>query len=563
MVLSSLMFLLDPLLMRWLIDEILPKKDFRLLLFAVGSFFALYVSRTVSLAFAAKVSFATVQKLVFRIRLGILEKMNCLSAEYHETTPIGERVYRIEQDVDQVADLGSSLVPYVLQTAFNSVFVVGAMLMLDFRLTCVVLPLAPLFLGFKKYFEGRLRQASDSVQQESTRESCFLQEHLASVIQIQLLHQEDTQIQAFLHRANARMKTLNHRNLVEILFRTCYMAVIALGTIGILAYGGYELFAGALTVGGLVAFYSYLGRLFDPLNATVDIYSRFNRLGSSIRRILEVLEMKPSVPEQPGAIPLINPLRDCVEMKDVGFSYRNGPPVLEGVNLKIKAGEKIALVGISGSGKSTVTKLISRLYDVNAGAVCIDGIDVRNFCLRSLRTRVCYLMQDAILFDRTLKENLLLGKQCATKKELLRAIEMADLDDLLGRLSKGWDTPIGPRGNALSGGERQRVALARAVLQAPSLLLLDESTSALDAPGEQRVFANLAETFRRETIVFISHRISALKWVDRIVVLHDRAIEEQGTHDHLMNLGGLYKYLCNIPVATAVKNVSSFPANNL
>jgi ABC-type bacteriocin/lantibiotic exporter with double-glycine peptidase domain len=551
MVISSLMFLLDPLLLKWLIDRILPKKDFHLLLLAAAGFFGIYVFRLGFSALAGFVSFRTVQELVFRIRLSILEQMNRLSADYHETTPVGEKLYRLEQDVDQVAELGSSLVPYALQTIFNAVFVVGTMFVLDFKLTCMVLPLIPLFFVFRRYFDKRLREASESAQRESSRESSFLQEHLAAVTQIQLLHQETSQTKAFLDRATARITALNHRNVIEILFRTSYMAVIALGTIAILGYGSYQVFVGALTVGGLVASYSYMARLFDPLNAAVEIYSRLNRMSTSIRRILEVINMAPSVTERPGAVPLPSPVRGCVEIREVSFSYGNGHPVLQNLNFKLEAGEKVGLVGISGSGKSTIAKLIARLYDADCGAVHIDGIDARNIQMESLRTKVCYLMQEAVLFDRTFKENLLLGKPSATAGELRRAIEIADLEELLLRLPKGWDTPLGPRGNTLSGGERQRVALARAVLQHPSLLLLDESTSALDAPSERRVFANLAAHFSRQTIVFISHRIAALQWVDRIFVLNGGLVEAQGTHDQLMRRGGLYHYLRNLPLTAA------------
>ncbi len=326
------------------------------------------------------------------------------------------------------------------------------------------------------------------------------------------------------------------------------MAVIAVGTITILGYGGYQVFAGTLTIGGLVAFYSYVARVFDPLSAAVEIYSRINRLGTSIRRILEVIEMIPSVPEGPTAVHFPSSIRGHIEMRGVSFSYRNGPPALDGLDLRLQPGEKVALVGVSGSGKSTVTKLIARLYDVSQGAVCIDGIDVRNVRLESLRTKISYLMQEAVLFDRTLKENLLMGKPSATVHELHRAIEITDLEELLQRLPLCWDAPMGPRGNTLSGGERQRVALARAVLQNPSLLLLDESTSALDVPREQRVLVNLAHHFPHQTIIFVSHRISALDWVDRIVVLSKGVIQEQGTHDHLMRLGGLYSHLRNTPV---------------
>jgi len=196
-VLSSLLFLLDPLLLKWMIDFVLPTRDFRLLLFAAVGFFGLYIFRLGFFTLAQLVNFRTIQNLVFRIRLAILEQMNRLSADYHETTPVGERLYRVEQDVEQVAEVGSSLVPYVLQTAFNSIFVMGTMLTLDFKLTSLVLPLMPLFFVFRKKFEKPLRRASDSAQEKAAKETTFLQEHLASVIQVQLLHQENSETQAF------------------------------------------------------------------------------------------------------------------------------------------------------------------------------------------------------------------------------------------------------------------------------------------------------------------------------------------------------------------------------
>jgi ATP-binding cassette, subfamily B, putative efflux pump len=342
------------------------------------------------------------------------------------------------------------------------------------------------------------------------------------------------------------------------LFATCYMGLIALGTVGILSYGGYQVFVGTLTVGGLVAFYSYLGRLFDPLNVAVDIYSRLNRLRSSIRRILGILEQIPGVANQPNCVCLSSRVRGSVLISDVCFSYRiSGSCVLEQLNLQIKPGEKVALVGASGSGKSTVTKLIARLYDVGRGTICIDDLDVRTIDLNSLRTAICYVMQETILFDRSLKENLMLGNPEATEEELTRAIAMTDLEPLLQRLPDGWNTPLGPRGNTLSGGERQRLALARAVLQSPSLLILDESTSALDAPTEQNILSNLSQHFRHQTMIVVSHRLSALTWVDRIIVLNQGRIEDQGTHDYLLRRGGLYARLYNTPLSSNGLSASS------
>ncbi len=552
------MFLLDPLIIKWLIDRILPRKDSHLLLLAASGFFLIYVARLSFSGLGGLVYSRTMQNLAFHVRLGILGQMNRLSADYHETTPVGQKLYRMEQDVDQVAELGSSLVPIALQAIFNTIFVVGTMLVLDFRLTCMLLPLMAVFFVFRRYFETRLRAASDNAQQQSSLESSFLQEHLASVIQIQLLHQEQNQTRAYMERGSAKLRAVNHRSLVEMLFSTSYMTVVALGTIAILGYGGYQVFVGALTIGGLVALYSYMARLFDPLHAAVEIYSRLNRLSTSIRRILEVIEMPPTVTEKPAALHLPSSLRGYVEMRRVFFSYSNRQPVLRGLDLTLETGIKVGLVGVSGSGKSTIAKLIARLYDVNSGVVYLDGIDIRELRLGFLRTKVCYVMQDPVLFDRTLKENLLLGNPSATKEQLHRAAEIANLEELLHRFPMGWDTPLGPGGNALSGGERQRVALARAVLQNPSLLLLDESTSALDAPSERRILVSLAQYFSRQTIVIISHRISALDWVDRIVVLNKGMVEEQGTHDQLLSRGGLYTCLHKAPTSIVGGDGHSF-----
>jgi ABC-type multidrug transport system fused ATPase/permease subunit len=283
------------------------------------------------------------------------------------------------------------------------------------------------------------------------------------------------------------------------------------------------------------------------LHAAVDIYSRLNRLDTSIRRILNVLGTLPSVPDASDAVVLAQTFQPHITVKHVSFHYNGAQPVLEGLNLQLEAGEKVALVGVSGSGKSTIAKLISRLYDVEDGTVCVGGIDVRRIQLQSLRTKVCYLMQDPILFDRTLRENLLLGNPNAPEMEMMHALETAELTSLLWRLPDGLNTLIGPRGNTLSGGERQRVALARSILQNPSLLVLDESTSALDVPTERKIFMNLNRHFPDRSIIFISHRIAALTWVDRIVVLNQGIVEAQGTHEELIQKSPTYRYLNSLP----------------
>src|SRR5262249_18647726 len=255
----------------------------------------IYACRLALSALARLISFRTVQDLVLHLRLNILQHLNRLSAHYHDTASLGDTLYKIEQDVDQIAEIGSGLVPSVLQAVFSAIFVITTLCILNWRLTLILVPLLPLFSVFRTHIGARLRLASDSAQQAASNEIEFLQEHLSSVIQIQLLRQENAQTESFLQRATLRREAVNYRTSTEVLFATCYMGLIALGTVGILSYGGYQVVVGTLTVGGLVAFYSYLGRLFDPLNVAVDVYSRLNRLRSSIGRVLDIIERAPEV----------------------------------------------------------------------------------------------------------------------------------------------------------------------------------------------------------------------------------------------------------------------------
>jgi ABC-type multidrug transport system fused ATPase/permease subunit len=560
--LSSAMFLLDPLIIKWMIDVVFPKKDARLLVLGGISFFGIYVCRLAFSSIGRWINFATVQKLVFRTRLNLLKHINGLSADFHESTPVGEKLYRIERDVDQVTDIGSEFVPYALRMTSNTVFVVVTMLILNFRLTCMVLPLMPLFLVLKKRFRDALRTTSDAAEQKSSRESNFLQEHLGALLQVQLLHRERTQTRSFVRLASQRVRALKSRELTEIRFSLTCMMVIVLGTIMVLSYGGYQVLVGALTIGGFVAFYSYLGRLFDPMNAAVEIYARVNRASTSIRRILEIGDLIPTVPEHPHPVYLPETIRGSVRLRRVSFRYRVGQPVLQGLDLHIREGEKVAIVGASGSGKSTIAKLIARLYDVDEGNVSIDDTEVRQIKLDSLRRKICYVPQDAILFDRSFKQNLLLANPAATDEELLEAVRVAHLMEVLGKLPDGWATELGPQGGKLSGGEKQRLAVARAVLQKPQLIILDESTSAVDVPTENRIFQNLIRHFNCHTMLFISHRVSALEWADRIVVLDQGLIKEQGTHEQLILKGGLYKFLHGRPeTSVAVPGRPTQPLN--
>ena len=544
-VLGSLLFLLDPLIIKWLIDKVIPAHSLALLTYTVACFLMVYVFRVVLAAASSLINVRVVQKLTLCMRTSLLQHMNRLSASYHDGTPVGERMFRLEQDVDQIAEISSNVLPYALQTLFNVILVSVAMLILNRRLTLAMLPIVALFAVARRHFDPKLRRVATQVQLDSSGETAFLQEHLTSIVQLQLLNREDQQAQAFANLARTRSTSITKRASLETGFRMWCMGAVAAGTTIVLWYGTRQVFVGALTVGGLIAFYSYLARLFDPVNAAVNIYSQVSRLTASLRRIHEITQTFPDVLSGHSPLSIDHCFWGNIAFLNVAFSYSREQPLLNCVSLSLTTGDKIALVGPSGCGKSTIAKLIARLYDPTHGAVEIDGTDIRQLQLVQWRQHVCYVMQEPVLFDLTVRENLLLVKPHATDEELQRVLEITELIRFLERLPDGWDTRVGPRATFLSGGERQRLALARALLVNSPVMILDEATSAVDVPTEQRILARLRSSFPETTMVFISHRLSSLEWAGRILVLNHGTIEEMGTHTQLLKTGTLYRSLCD------------------
>jgi ABC-type multidrug transport system fused ATPase/permease subunit len=292
----------------------------------------------------------------------------------------------------------------------------------------------------------------------------------------------------------------------------------------VLCYGGYQVIVGTLTPGGLVAFYGYILQLFIPLYGVVDIYSKIQRVGASARRLMEITDADNVLRDRPGALALQSETSGAIELKDISFSYNSDRPVLNAINLQVNAGERVALVGTSGNGKSTIARLVARLYDPRAGKVLVEGLDVRDITLKSLRSSVIFVPQEPVLFDVSLRDNLLYGNPAATEEELYTVTKLTQLETLINRLPNGLHEPLGPRGNRLSGGERQRVALARALLQRPKVLILDECTSALDAPTEKSLLDALDGHLRGVTTIVISHRPYPTNWADREVHVNDGCI---------------------------------------
>lgn len=514
-VLASTLVLVDPLIVRFLIDDVIPNRRISWLPLVAVVFFLTYVGRLGLESLASVLNCRAVQKMTFRTRLKLLRHLQRLSAEYHDNKPAGETLHRLQADVDQVGTLSGEVIPSMLRMTTLFTLVMATMLILNYRLTMIVLLLIPAFIIVRRRFHRRLRQASDTVQEQSGKITGFLEEHLSSIVQVQLLSCEHREARRFARLSGGAVRAQIKRRTAELFFSSILYLIIVAGMAGVLCYGGHQVITGTMTAGSLVAFYGYTLQLFVPLYGVVEIYSKLQRAGASVRRLMEIAQAESIMRDRPDARALRD--GDSIELKDVCFSYREDRQVLRGINLRVNPGERVALAGTSGNGKSTIARLIARLYDARAGMVMVGGVDVRDLKLKSLRSSVIFVPQDSVLFDVTLRENLLYGNPQATLLELESVTKLTQLDAVIARLPNGFDEPLGPRGNRLSGGERQRVALARALLQRPQILILDECTSGLDSVTEQRLFDELDRHLRGITTIVISHRPYPITWVDRQV----------------------------------------------
>ena len=519
-VLAGVFSLIDPLIIRLLIDDVIPNRHLRLLPLVALAFFLTYMGRLGFDSLAAMLNFRAVQKMTFRARLNLLRHLQRLSAEYHDNRPLGDTLHRLQVDVDQIGTLSGEVIPSALRMITVFGLAMTTMLVLNYRLTAIVLPLIPAFILVRRRYHQRLRQAADSVQEQSGKMVEFLEEHLSAIVQVQLLSCEQREARRFARISGGTVRAQVRRRATELFFSSLLYLIIVLGMAAVLCYGGYQVIDGTLTPGGLVAFYGYTLQLFLPLYGVMDIYAKLQRVGASVRRLMEIAQAEVVLKDRPGALPLERNTSGTVELKEVCFSYYNDRPVLNAVSLRVGPGERVALAGTSGNGKSTIAKLVARLYDPRAGTVQLEGTDVRDIKLKSLRSSVIFVPQDPVLFDVTLRENLLYGNPHATQDELDTVTKLTQLENLIQRLPNGLNESLGPRGNRLSGGERQRVALARALLQHPKVLILDECTSALDELTEKCLFNGLHHYLKGVTTIVISHRPYPTHWANRIVHLN-------------------------------------------
>lgn len=539
---GSALTLAGPLVLKWLIDEVLVQRRGNLLLLGTAVY-GLTTAGQLAFSYAGYLlSYSAVEKLVFRIKMSRLRRLHSASARYFEDTPVGEIQYRLEQDVDRIGQLGADVVPAVLRIIAMGTMVLVTMAVLNLQLTLLVVPLFPIFYLLQRRYFRRLREAADVAQAKMGEISSVVQEHLLGMVQLQLLNSTALHGRKVARLAAEGVRARMGQRGAEIRFSAASMAVIVIGSTVILGYGGREVMQGTLSVGGLVAFYSYVAQLLVPLSSAVDLQSRIQRIGTSIRRILEIGEEKKSETGRRRAC-TNGSSAAALEFDSVSFSHRRNRLVLDNVNITIYEGEKIALVGHSGCGKTTIANLAAGLYVPDQGKILVQGQELDDIGCRGLRSLISLVPQDPVLFNATLRENLLYGNPRATNRELNMAVEVAQLEDVLRRLPGGFDEHLGPLGKKLSGGEQKRVALARALLQERRILIMDEVTGALDSVTSSRLMAALEQLCEGRTVILISHEPSTMAWAGRIIVLEHGRITDQGSHLELSVRCDLYQRL--------------------
>lgn len=484
----------------------------------------------------------TGQRIIHDVRLQLFRHLQGLSASYYDRNPVGRIVTRVTTDVEALNELFSSGVVSTLSDLVKVAAIVVILWTLDPRLTLAAFAiLVPLGIA-SALFSRALRRVYREVRALVARLNVHLQESLTGVRLLQMFRAEEENRRQF--------RDLNRTHLgVErrvVRFESLFSALVEmLGTLAVAALlwtGGAGIRLGAVSLGTLVAFLQYVQRFYGPLRDLSGRYAVMQAAMASSERIFAVLDTRPEVapPPAPRRPP---PARGEVEFRDVWFFYPGGEPVLRGLNLRVEAGERVAVVGSTGAGKTTLVKLLARLYDPQRGRIFLDGVDLREMDPREVRRRVGIVLQDGTLFAGTLDWNLRLGSEAFPEARVWQALRTAQAEEWVRGLPRGLEEPVRERGTNFSAGQRQILSLARALLFDPPVLIFDEATAALDPATEARIRASLRGALRGRTALLIAHRLATLDLADRIVVLEGGFIRESGRHEDLMRTGGTYRAL--------------------
>ena len=484
--------------------------------------------------------------VVADVRKYIYERMQRFSLRFYEDKQTGQLMTRVMDDSGQFEDLIAHAVPDVFVSFVMLVGVLLVLFSLNWRLALLSLIPIPFVVLSMRGFARYVRPAFRERQKELGNLNAILNDNLSGIRDIKAFTREEEESKRF----NERIDRHRFLSLKAIKLMSAFEPFVdfssALGTLIVIYFGGRLAFNQVLSVPDLVAFFLYLDLLYQPVRTLSGSWEQVQRSLASADRVAELLNEEPELHDRPAALKLGQRAEGNISFKDAGFEYKTGVPVLEHIDLDIPARGVVALVGPSGVGKSTLVSLIPRFYDVKSGAITLDGRDVRDITLESLRRQISIVLQDVFLFHGTVRDNILFGHPDATDAQVEEAARVANAHDFVTSMPDGYGTLIGERGIKLSGGQKQRISIARAVLKNAPILILDEATSSVDTETEFLIQQALERLMAGRTTVIIAHRLSTIRKADKIVVLEGRHIAESGTHEELLAAGGLYKKLNSV-----------------
>ena len=539
LVAGSALSILQPFLIKVAIDEHISNYN----LAGLGNVAALYV---LTLLGVFGLSYGqtwlinlTGQKIMRDLRMEIFRHLQNTDVAFFDKNPVGRLMTRVTTDVDALNELFTAGVISVFDDIFTLTGIIIFLFVLNYKLALAIVIILPLLAFVTLMFKIKVRYSYRLVRTAIARINSFLQENITGASVVQLFSQEERQYKRF--------KAVNKEHLDANILSIFYYAIFypILETISALAigviiwYGGHEVLGGVLTIGTLIAFIQYSDRFFKPISDLSEKYTILQSAMASSERIFKLLDTPPAV-TAPASPKAAEAKEGSIEFRNVGFAYNPGNPVLHDVSFKVSPGEKIAVVGATGAGKSTIISLLSRFYDVSEGSILVDGVDVRRYDLRGLRRSIGIVLQDVFLFSGNIEENIRLWETGMTREQVRHAAETVHAARFIDGLDGKFDARIGERGSSLSVGQKQLLSFARALAFNPKILVLDEATSSIDTETELLIRDALEKLMAGRTSIVIAHRLSTIQNADRILVLHHGRVREIGTHQELLRLKGIY-----------------------
>lgn len=548
-----------PVVMKYVVDDLLmsemeiAEKITRLVWILGGAFFLFVVIRGPVEYFRQYFAQLTTNRILFDIRCALYDHIQKLSIRFYQNRKVGEIISRFINDVEQTKSLVEVGLMNIWLDMFTLTIAIGIMFYFNPKLTLVAIAVFPLYGFAVKILYKRLKQLTKDRSQALAEIQAYLHERIQGIPVIFSFTLEKYE-QGRFGEKNKRFltKALKHTRWNALTF-SVINTLTDIAPLVVIGYGGYLVIQEGLSLGEFVAFFGYLERLYSPLRRLVNASTTLTQAQASLERVVDFMDEPYDIQDDKGAVQA-GKLKGKIEFRNVTFRYhKEGKDVLQGINLTIEPGEKVALVGMSGGGKSSLISLIPRFYDIDEGDIRLDGRSIRSLTIQSLRRNIGVVMQDNFLFSGSVRENILLGRPDADEEEMVRAAKAANAHHFIQSLPRGYDTKIGERGVKLSGGQKQRLAIARVFLKDPQIIILDEATSALDLESEQQIQQSLDRLTRGRTTLIVAHRLSTITHADQIVVIEKGKIVEKGTHKQLMQKGESYARLFTIQNLSATQ----------